>query len=133
MPYNYWWEVGQHVLYVSYSGDMSVEELTESMQVLTEEMKLNGGPFVNIISDVGNVQHQLSLPEVMKAVRQFETSEQMGWSIMVGNTNAIMRFTNNVAGQFLGQRMRSFDTPEEAIAFLKESDPSIDWGLRRSD
>jgi hypothetical protein len=49
----------------------------------------------------------------------------MGWSVTVGNSNPLMRFLGTVAGQILGQRMRTFDTPEEAMAFLWEIDPNL--------
>ena len=131
MPYNIWWEVEGHILYASYSGEITSDELLRAMKQMVEEMRVHGGAFVNVISDVRNVSRQPSIPEVMTAIRQIEKSEQMGWTINVGESNAVVRFTTNIAGQYLGQRMRSFDTPEEAIAFLKESDPSIDWDLRR--
>lgn len=127
MSFNVWWEVEKHVLYMSFSGDMSGEELYQAMQEAVEELKVNGGPFVNVITDVRNVKRQLPMPEMMKVVRRFKAPDQMGWSIMVGNTNPILRFLGNVAGQYLGQRMRNFDTPEEAIAFLRQYDPTIEW------
>jgi len=127
MPYNLWWEIEKQVLYVSYSGDMTANELSRAMQDIAAEMKLNGGPFVNMISDMRSVRRQLSLPEVLNVIRRFEGSEQMGCSLNVGDSNTILRFTTNVAGQVMGQRMRSFDTPEEAMAFLREVDSSIEW------
>jgi hypothetical protein len=123
VPYTHWWEVDKHVLYVSYSGEITADELLTAMK----ELEANGGPFVNIISDVTNVSRQPALPEIMTVMRQFERSEHMGWSINVGDSHGILRFTTNIAGQYLGQRMRSFDTVEEAMAFLREVDPSIEW------
>ncbi len=133
MPYTIWWEVEGHILYASYSGDVTVDELTAAMKDLDVEMTSHGGPFVNMITDMRNVQRQPSLTEVLGVIRQFETSEQLGWSLNVGDSNPLLRFMTTIAGQLMHQRMRSFDTPEEALAFLKENDPSIDWSLQKQD
>jgi hypothetical protein len=133
MPYNYWWEIEKHVLYVSYSGDISVDEFARALKEIEDEIRLNGGPFVNMISDMRNVRRQLSLPEVMNAIRRFDPPDQLGWTLNVGDSNALLRFTTNVAGQFLNRRARSFDTPEEALAFLREMDTSIEWESEDED
>ena len=131
MAHKYWWEVEDHILYVRYWGDLTLAELTQSIDELVQALVGSGQPLVHLINDVSEVQKPVSVVDVAKMARQYQQPEQMGWLITVGEKNPLIRFSNSIAGQILGQRMRSFDTREEALAFLKSADASIDWAKAR--
>jgi hypothetical protein len=82
---------------------------------------------VHVVADSSNVTKNLNIKDVMKTLGNVKPHPKAGWNITVGETDKLIKFTTDVARQILRLRTCSFDTLEQAIAFLKDIDPSIDW------
>ena len=65
-------------------------------------------------------------------MREVDLKPSNGWSLTVGEKSPMVKFVSNLTRQLLRMRTHTFDTMEEAVAFLREVDSSIDWSKREA-
>lgn len=121
------WYVPDAVIFVQFSGETTVEDMQEYIKdayILSDQSTRS---LVHVIADSSLVTQNLNIKTVMKTLGSVKPHPKAGWNITVGETDKLIKFTTDVARQILRLRTRSFDTLEQATAFLKDIDPSIDW------
>ena len=127
MPVKTQWYVPESVIYTQFSGETTVEDMTQYIQDAYRLSDLSSRSLIHVIADSSRVTKGVNIKEVMKTVSNVKPHPKAGWNITVGEKDKIIRFTTDVARQLLRLRTRSFDTINEAVTFLKDIDPSIDW------
>jgi hypothetical protein len=132
MPYSMEWYIPGAIIFSNYSGYVTREEMRQSMIELTELMATTDRQIVHTISEVSEVTEALPLKQVMDVMREANYKPSNGWAITVGEKKPMVKFVSNLARQLLRMRTRTFDTMEEALAFLREVDSSIDWSKREA-
>jgi hypothetical protein len=129
MPYNISWYIENAVIYTEFSGEISEVELYEVLKEIEAMARASGRPIIHSISDVSRVTKSLPLPTTVSVTRKIDLSFMSGWSIVVGEKDALIKFVSSIARQLMKLRQRNFDTLSDAIAFLRANDSSIDWDL----
>lgn len=123
MPYEIKWLVDGRVLYIKPVGDISVDELENSVSQIQAFMDEGEAP-IHSISDnrfVGKFPTSLSTLKKMMSPHPKGT----GWSLMI-QENAATRFIGEILTRFSGQnKLKSFTTLREGLAFLERNDASL--------
>lgn len=132
MPYVIDWHVENHIIYARHWGKATKEDLRSFILDIHRFASQSDKVLVHTISDTSEVTENLTLKDTLEVVREVGAHPRIGWSITIGEKNIIEKFISSVARQLFKIRQRSFDSFEEAVAFLKEMDTTIDWDKANS-
>ena len=83
---------------------------------------------MHVVCDLKNIEKfPTNVAGMRKSLEQMD-HERMGWVIVVGAGNALLRFVASVITQFIIRdvRLRMFDTLEQGIDFLREHDATLE-------
>ncbi len=84
-----------------------------------------GTPLVHFLVDTRSLQKVENVPEALKVVQGNPPHPNMGWMIVVGRMNPLVKFFLDFVGLLTRSRYRRFDTVPESLTFLKEIDGSL--------
>jgi hypothetical protein len=132
MPYAMDWYIPGAIVLSEYSGAVTKDEIRESTLELIKLLASTERPLVHTVTDISEVTEALPLTQVIGAIRETNFKPANGWHITVGEKSPMVKFVSNLSRQLLRMRTRTFDTMEEALAFLRETDSSIDWSKREA-
>jgi hypothetical protein len=121
------WYVPDAVILVQFSGETTVDDMRQYIQDAYTLSDQSSRSLVHVIADSSNVTKGVNIKDVMKTLANVKPHPKAGWNITIGEKDKLIKFTTDVARQILRLRTRSFDTIEEALAFLEDIDSSIDW------
>ena len=117
------WLVEGHLLLLNSWGKVNVDELA-AMDVRIHDMLTNATvPLVHGIHDHCKAQQIPSAKDLMKV--KSGNHPRVGWLIIIGLDNKLMKFFVSVAGQVLNIRLRFMNSLDEALAFLQEIDSTL--------
>ncbi|GAB5491161.1 MAG: hypothetical protein Phog2KO_13760 [Phototrophicaceae bacterium] len=131
------WLVENRILLAEFSEEIDSEQiidyLDKSMAMRDTANEANAAAettgrnsaLVHTITDGNGVTKQSvnlkTIREIMKSLRQ----QRIGWSIYVSE-NQLDRFVSSMAHQFGGIRYRAFATMDEALEFLRSTQPELE-------
>jgi len=121
------WYIQDAVIYVKFWGETTVDDMRQFIQDAYELSDQSDRSLVHVIADSSRVTKGVNIKDVMKTLSNVKPHPKAGWNITIGEKDKLIRFTTDVARQLLRVRTRSFNTIDEAVTFLKDIDPSIDW------
>src|SRR5262249_36224454 len=84
-------------------------------------------PLVHVLIDVSGVTKSIGLKEMAIVMTGREPHPRGGWTILIGQKDAMMKFASNVGRQLLKLRQRNFEAVQEALDSLHDIDASLDW------
>lgn len=126
MPVKVGWLVENRISYFKYTGDVTIEEVTEAAAIGLEFLYQSDAPLIHSIQDNSE---QTSFPkevgQLMKSVRTALSDPKMGWMMTVGLEGDVIRFVVTLVGRIARTRHRMFDTLEETVEFLQHVDTSL--------
>jgi hypothetical protein len=127
MPYSVNWFIENEIIYTTYSGVMTTDELKKSSVTIISLIESSPRSLVHIINDGGNVTQALSPKQGLSIIREVKPHPRAGWNISLHEISMFSKMLFMFSSSILGMRNRSFDTMEEAVAFLKEMDSTLSW------
>ncbi len=127
MPYSLNWYIENEIIYLHYSGEVTKDELYESLMENKRMVDNSPREWVHLISDVGDVTTPLSPKHSLDVVRKIGDSPKGGWTLVLREQSVIIKMSVAFGTSIFKTRTRTFDTLEEAEAFLKEKDTNINW------
>jgi hypothetical protein len=127
MPFKIHWYVPEQIIICRYWDNISEEDLHLSLDEMDQLVDQSPRDFIHAISDMREVTEHVNAGIVMKYMRDRGVHPRSGWAITVGNQNSLLRFMYNVIKNFTRLRLHGCTTMEEALAFLRERDDTIDW------
>lgn len=133
MPIRSDWLVPNTVILTRYWGESSEEEMIGNSHDTIAMIDSCDTPFVHIIVDSTAVTAVPPLPVTIRTAKASPRHERAGWLLTIGGQNTVVKFAMSVARQLLQVRTQNFDTLEDAIAFLKTMDETIDWSQARAE
>lgn len=121
------WLVNKRVIFAYAYGSLSNDEMMEHndrMIALLDESK----PLVHALL-MTHPNTVLPKPSLASGVRilSFVRHPNLGWNVVVHNPHTIMAKLSVILAKITRARYRQFDNVGEAIKFLKDIDPSVDW------
>jgi hypothetical protein len=129
--YSHRWLVTNHIVYSRYTGVLTRDGLRASIGEIYTFLDQNEGSLVHVISDVSEFQKSLTVIETVRIVRERPIHPNRGWSITIGEKNPVMAMVFFITRKLLKSKRASFTNLEEALQFLAEVDPSIDWSRKQ--
>lgn len=115
------WFADHRIIMCTVIGDITIEEVkqaNEDIKVLLDQ----GRSPVHVISNVlelGNFP--LNLTQIKNST-DYLYHPAMGWQVVAGHHNPMIRFIASVASQVAHVNLRMVDTMDEAITFLERVD-----------
>jgi len=127
MPMQQDWYVDQRVAFVRFWGEITVHDVVEALDISARLVDEGAQPHVHFLHDWTEINN---FPTNIIQIRQksnvaLEDEEKLGWMVVYGLDNRLLRFISQTVLQVFGIRFRMFETQEEAIAFLNEIDPTL--------
>ncbi len=127
MPVVNTWYIPEQIGYIRFYGEVTEDELRKFMDDGERMIDSSNRANVHFIINLTELSHPVSLASAIKIARERKKHPRSGWSITVGQQSSFTKFISDVTGQILNTRMRTFDTTQEALEFLREMDETIDW------
>lgn len=125
MPYQTRWLVEGKVVLTEFSGNIDIEDLLENDKDLYR-MVTEGEAPVHIIclaSEVDKFPKQIA--KINQSAEPYLRNEAMGWFVLVGLDNRLIRFIGSTVAQVTKLKMKQTDSLEEAVGVLKKIDPRL--------
>lgn len=127
---NRWW-IPNHIVYTHYSGVQTKEELRACIKEIHSYLDQGEGLRVHVISDMSELQQGLSFVQTVRIAKEFPIHPKNGWSITIGEVSPIIAMVSLLARNVLRLKQANFLSLEEALKFLAEVDPEIDWSRKQ--
>jgi len=124
MPYKVSWYQGNRIVLLQVDGLLATAEV-QALILEAGKYVVEGTPLVHFLVDTRTLQKIESVPEALKVVQGNPPHPNMGWMIVVGRMNPLVKFFLDFVGLITKSRYRRFDTMPESINFLKEIDGSL--------
>ena len=127
MPVDLSWYVEGRVIYIKYSGDVTIEDKRIGAQQEYEFLDAGTSSLVHVLLDITD---QTSSPTNIKAVQNALDKAlkhpKKGWTLAFGKEEFRMEnFVNSVVTQASSARYRTYVTLEETLEFLVYVDPPL--------
>lgn len=123
MPVHVDWLLERHIIHTHLTGVVTTEELMQAAQKTVTYVK-SGAPLVHDLIDMRamtNFPTRLSdLAQLTPLLREGRS----GWLLIVVE-HPIARFIASTMTQIAQLRLRTFATPDEALAFVYDMDTSL--------
>lgn len=129
MPFETDWYLKNRVILTRITGEMDTNEiraLNDRAVGMIDNAELSDSA-TPLVHHLINIEEMTGFPRKINEVSNSVTfaSPQMGWLIIVGKVNPIIRFFGGVITQVSKIRFRVIETMPEALEFLQEVDPSL--------
>jgi hypothetical protein len=128
MPVEVSWYISNRVVLARGYGSVTTEENAESDRQVAALIDQGIAP-VHVIIDVTTVDDFpfFSASYQKDNVQQFLRSNKLGWGVVCGTSNRVVRFVGEVVARLSRINFRMFPTLEEGLAFLKDQDQTVPW------
>jgi hypothetical protein len=127
MPFELSWYQPERVVLLKTEGVLTPEDV-EGIVAGTGQSLIDSTALVHFLVDTRNLQRIENIPAALKAVQSGPTHPHMGWMIVVGRMNPMVKFVLDFVGLLTKSRYRRFDTMPEGLSFLKEIDGTLILG-----
>jgi hypothetical protein len=123
-----YWHVDGQVLVVEFIGVITLEDVKESNQRISE--LIDSGTRESMVHLIADARQRTEIHKELRSLKNFKeassSSDEMGWLIVVDpNPDVVLRFVVNALSQLTSQRFRVFTSFEDATDFLYEMDPTL--------
>ncbi len=109
-----------------YGVSLSLDDLSAANRVFLAFIE-DGIPLVHCIADLKDLKQYPTNIKAMREVMLSINHEGMGWIVIFGANNPLVRFLSSMVLQFLFPqlRLKFTDSFESAYTFLLDRDPSL--------
>ena len=126
MPFEQSWLVQNAVILVKYEDDVTIDEVTESVEELVWRMNTTQRQLVHMVMDMTALgTHPTNLSELNNIAKMLLSHERVGWLLMLGNQNSLTKFLVEMIAQMSKIRFRGFVDWEETREFLQGMDSTL--------
>lgn len=126
MPYDVGWYIEGRVIHDRLSGTVSIEDAEGTGQIIVEYLNEGTRP-VHLIVDMTTASGfapTVNVRRIHDIVTRQMRSESLGWTLLVSE-NKLARFLASTVSQLARISMQTFSTLDDAVAFLREYDPTL--------
>lgn len=123
---HYSWLAPSRIGQVTFSGNVSVEEVTEAHQQIVGQFLNPGTKPVHLIMDVEQIgTFPTNVVKMHQVNSMVLTHPSFGWLFVVGSKNIMQRFLVSSVSQIFHVRVKMMPTVEESLIALKKLDPTL--------
>lgn len=124
MPFEVSWYQPERVVLLKADGVLTPDDV-RGIVAQTGATLIGSTELVHFLVDTRTLQKIENISAALKAVQSGPVDPHMGWMIVVGKTNPMVKFAMDFVGLLTKSRYRRFDTMTEALTFLQEIDETI--------
>lgn len=126
MPYRLHWLVPEQIIFCDiYDLLLPSEQLVYSQSVNAMCAQVTG--YVHIIVDVRALREWPSIPGVMRMASQYPLPKNVDRVVSVGRFTQPNIFLAKIFGQFFGIQLHVVAEMQEALEYLRENLPALNW------
>ncbi len=127
MPYTIDWYIDRRVTYLQFYGQVVLEDV-RGINADSIAFQEAGIPLVHMIIDISRVEKfPTNLAAIREMMKKQGDSETVGWVLIVGADNPVIRFIASIITQLSGENIhfRLIDSLNDAVDFLHEHDATL--------
>lgn len=127
MAYHIEWYQQNRIIFEKFFGTVTLEDV-RNLTTQSSKMFAAGTPLIHVIVDLSEVESfPKTLGVIKEAIKSRPSPDRIGWAIIFGTKNPIIRFFASVLAQVSSERLRVrlMDSLEESVAFVYEQDQSL--------
>ena len=126
MAHSITWYIEPRVLYVAFTGQVTMEDIQQVNQKALDRMSCTDTR-VHVIAHFTQIERTPLNAAQMRKTGSLLDQPNFGWMILV-TTNPAVRVVGNLISQIMTRtRSRILPSMDEALALLKDLEPDIDW------
>jgi hypothetical protein len=127
VPYQLSWYQENRVLFVVFSGNLTLDELEAYGRDLSNQYLNLATRSIHIISDARTLEKfPTNALYALRATEGWLRHPNMGWAILINKTaNPMLDFLLAVVTKVVKLKYRKAATPEEALSMLRTLDPTL--------
>lgn len=123
MPISYSWLVEGRIVQLKSSGEITLNDIQKEDAIMMEFLEQTTAPLVHVLADQTDLE---KMPDIKSfTASHWVKDKRVGWFLVYGMKYKFLRFAMSVGAQIFQLRTRTFDTHEEALAFLQSVDETL--------
>ena len=123
MPLHLSWYLENRVLLVVNEGESTDQDMFELDKQTLEYFDQSDAPQIHMIIDTTKDKFAPSAKAVTQV--KFAKHPRMGWTVLIGATNAFERFIFVIGSNFFNMRSKMLTNRDEALRFLNKIDITL--------
>jgi hypothetical protein len=126
MHYHLQWLIEKRVIFLSMSGDISLQDLKDLRQASAAMLETSPAQIHTIVS-VGQVgKINLGIKDLSLLFRSDDQDLTIeGWNLIYGEANSLIKMMSEIAFQITAAKHRWLNSHAECLSFLYEMDASL--------
>jgi hypothetical protein len=122
MPFDISWLIDKRVVLMYMYGNVDIEEVKQQTEASRTYRALGVTPVHTIVDS----REITKVPMSFDKIRQMMSSNAIpgSWTIIL-TSNSVTRFIATLVTQTVGMQYRFMESPDEALAYLYQLDPSL--------
>ena len=124
MPFKLSWYQPNRIVLLEVEGVLTTAEITDLIAQAGVYVS-TGTPLVHFLVDTRSLQRIENVGASLKIVQGNPPHPSMGWMMVIGTMNPLVRFFLDFVGLITKSRYRRFDDLPLALDFLKDVDQSL--------
>ena len=126
MPYSQSWLIEGAVALVIYSGNVTLSDVEQSADELLIRLHNSPRGIIHIMHDLGGVEnYPTNVQQINRITRPLLSHKKVGWFVLYGQENPMMRFLITMIAQLARVQSRGFENYESAREFLQNIDADL--------
>jgi hypothetical protein len=122
MPVTVSWLYPKRVVFVSFIGHVTLEDVQTQVTLTQESIEAGDTPVHFVIDTTRIEKYNLSLPEIRTAFPGHDP--RIGWTVVYG-PNKVTRFFASILMQLMKSKFQFVDSHDEALAFIAHNDHTL--------
>jgi len=126
MPLQIEWLVEDKVVFAQLSGHFSIDEAKTMVLTGDNMTKESEAALIHTLIDVRKLEtYPKNIVQTRNLIQSTVTKKHFGWIVTYGHIDPLLRFFSSMVFNIFKVRVRSFETREDAIKFLKSVDKTL--------
>jgi hypothetical protein len=127
MPYTIEWVIPGHVAISTLTGDFTVEDVRDFVQLAFNDFLLQGEGKVHFIGDFGGMRKfPTQLLQVHEMTKPFLDHPNLGVFVMISTDNPMLKFVTKTVSQMLGVETYVESDTDAALERIKRLDAHLE-------
>lgn len=127
MPFTIDWLIPGQVIFLRVFGVITEDDMRASFESVNNMIESSNYPHVHLIDDTGDVEKPISPLKALDIGRQIGIHERLGWALITREKSVLVKMGTAFGSSLVKSKVKSFETLEDAEAFLKDVDASLKW------
>lgn len=118
------WKIERRIIYVDFSGGVTVEEIEHASRAVVQYIRAGQAP-VHVIADmIGVERYPREFGRLVGAIPNL-AENNLGKTILIGNNDRLVQLMVTVIRHAVQIDLRMFENMDRTLTFLQETDPTL--------